>query len=191
MHEDAVVVVEMAVPELRVLEGDAFDLDVLRAFDEREPGAGHAGVRKAFGFGPVLPEELPDGHARAVEYAIAGKLEAVAALRIDKGGGEVVHEVAFDAGALRGEVREVGGALEDGAFGEAQVHLRFEEESSGDEDTFGDNNGATARGGKLIDCGLDGLGVDGGVVSDCAGFGNEKFATGCGYGTRCVRPKWS
>ena len=29
MHEDAVVVVEMAVPELRILEGDAFDLDVL------------------------------------------------------------------------------------------------------------------------------------------------------------------
>ena len=139
----------------------------------------------------ILPEELPDGHAGAVEGAVAGELESVAVLRVDEGGGEVVHEVAFDSGALRGEVREVGGTLEDGAFGEAQVDLRFEEESTGDEDTLGDDNGASALGGKLIDGSLDGLGVDGGVVGDRAGLGNEELASGRGEGFRGERPEWS
>src|ERR1035437_8009000 len=151
----------MAVPELRILESNAFDLDVLRAFDEREPGARYASMGKAFGCGSILPEELPYGHAGTVECAIAGELESVAVFRIDEGGGEVVHEVAFDAGALRGEVREVGGTLEDGAFGEAQVDLRFKEESAGDEDALGDDNGASTLGGKLINGGLNGLGIDG------------------------------
>ena len=38
-----------------------------------------------------------------------------------------------------GEVGEVGGALEDCAFGEAQVDLRLEKESAGDEDAAGDD----------------------------------------------------
>ena len=137
MHEDAVVFVEMAIPELRIFEGNAFNPDVVRVLYEREPGAGHAGVCKALVFGSIFPEELPDGHAGAVEDAIAAEQESVALLRIDESGGEVVHEVAFDAGPLRGEVREVGGTLEDGPFGEAQVDFRFEEESTGDEDSPG------------------------------------------------------
>ena len=88
--------------------------------------------------------------------------------------------MAFNTGPLRGEVREIGGTLEDGAFGEAQVDLGFEEESTGDEDTLGNDNGASALGGKLIDGGLDGSGVDGGVVGDGAGPGNEEFAIGRG-----------
>src|ERR1039457_6706408 len=160
----------MAVPELRILESNAFDLDVPGALDEREPGARHASIGKAFGCGSILPEEFPYGHAGTVECAIAGELESVAVLRIDEGGGEVVHEVTFDAGALRGEVRGVGGALEDGAFGEVKVDLWFEEECARDEDAFGDDNGASALGGKLIDGSLDGLGVDGGV-GDRAGPG--------------------
>ena len=166
----------MTVPELRIPEGNAFDLYVLRALDEGEPGAWHAGVGEASVFGSVLEEELPDGHAGAVEDAIAGELESVAVLRVDEGGGKALHEVAFDAGALRGEVREVRGTLQDGPLGEAKVDLRFEKECAGDEDALGDDNGASAPGGKLIDGSLDGLGIDGGVVSHRAGFGNEELA---------------
>jgi len=92
---------------------------------------------------------------------------------------------------LRGEVREVGGTLEDGPFGEAQVNLWFEEESTGDEDSPGNDNGASALSGKLVDGSLDGPGVDCGAVGDRAGFGNEELACGRGEGFRCERPEWS
>ncbi len=84
------------------------------------------------------------------------------------------HEVAFDASALRGEVRHVGRAFEDCAFREAQIDPRFEEEGSGDENTFGDHHGTPAFGGKLIDSSLDGLCVQGGVVGDCSRVGAAK-----------------
>jgi hypothetical protein len=181
----------MAVPELGILEGNAFDPDVLRAFDEHETGARYAGVRKVSVFSSILPEELPDGHAGTVEDPIASQLESVTVLRIDEGGDEVLHEVAFDARALRGKVREVGGTLEDGAFRQAKVDPRFEEESAGDEDPLGHDDGASAPGGKLIDGRLDGLCVDGGVVGDRAGLGNQQLVSGCGEGFRGERPKRS
>ena len=168
LHKNAVVVVEMAIPELRILEGDAFDGDVFRAFDQRQPGARYAGIRKALVLGAILPEEFPDGHARSIENAVTGKLESVAVLGIDKGRGEVLHKVPFNAGALRRKVREIGGALEDGTFGEAQIHLRLEKECAGNEDSLGDNNGAATLGGKLIDSRLNSLGVNSGTVGDRA-----------------------
>ncbi len=116
----------------------------------------------------------------AIKNAIARELESVAVLRVDEGRGEIVHEVTFDPGALRGKVREVGGTLKDRALGEAEVYLGLEEEGPRHEDTFGDDNCASAISGELIDSALDGLGVDGGIVGDRAGFGNEQLSSGRG-----------
>jgi len=190
MHQNAVVVVEMAVPELRVLEGDVFDLDILRAFDEREPGAGHAGVRKVSVCGSILKEELPDGHAGAVEGAIAGELESVAVLRIDEGG--VKLSMKWPSMRVRCA----------GKFERSVEHFRTAP-SVRRRLTFGLKKRApetktplgTIRvprlGGKLIDGSLDGLGIDGGVVSDRAGLGNEELASGRGKGFRGERPERS
>ena len=91
----------------------------------------------------------------AVEGAIARQLESVAVLRVDEGRGEVLHEVTFDAGALRGEVRKVSGTFEDCAFGEAQVDFWLEEKSTRDELPLGDDHRASTLRGQLIDEGVD------------------------------------
>ena len=146
-YQDAVGAVEMAVPELGVFEGDAFDADIFGGLDEGKAGSREGGVGETFVLGATLPEGLPDGHAVAVEGANAGELEAVAVACVDEGRGEAGEEVAFDAGALGGEVGEVGGALEDGAFGEAEVDLWLEKEGSRDEGAAGDDDCASALGG--------------------------------------------
>ena len=46
-HEYAVAVVEMEIPELRILERDALDLHSARTLDERHASAGNAEVRES------------------------------------------------------------------------------------------------------------------------------------------------
>jgi hypothetical protein len=58
------------------------------------------------------PELVPDRPAGAIEGALAGDLQTVAAFGVDEGGVEALLEVALDAGALGREMLHVGRALE-------------------------------------------------------------------------------
>src|SRR6185437_7476564 len=67
VHEYAVAVVEMQIPELRILERDAFDLHPARAFNQRHTRARDAEVRKVSWIRrcvALLPELVPDGPPR-------------------------------------------------------------------------------------------------------------------------------
>ncbi len=192
MHENAVVVVEMAVPELRILERNAFDLDVLRAFDKRKPGAGQAGIRKAFDFGPVSSRRAPIWacpRRRGFHPPVSWNPSQFFALM--KAG------VKFSMKWPSMRVRCAG------KFERSVEHLRtapsvrrrltfgLKKRAPETKNTLGDDNGASALGGKLIDGGLDGLGVNGGIVGDRAGLGNEKLTRRRDERLRDVRPKRS
>src|SRR6059058_3944160 len=126
----------MQVPELRILEGDAFDHDAVRALDQRQARARDADIAEvALVRGRVaqLPEQVPDRPAGAIEGALAGDVQAIAAARIDEGRIEALLEMAFDAGALDREVLHVGRALEDRTLVEMQVHAGLEEQRPADE----------------------------------------------------------
>ena len=106
MYPDLTAVVEVKVPELGVLEGDALDRDVLGVLDEAEPGPGNAQFLKLFRSRRGIsqfPELVPDRQPRPIQDAFAADVQPVAAFGVDQGRIEMLLEVSFDAGACSGK----------------------------------------------------------------------------------------
>lgn len=174
---DAVTIGELEVPERGVLEEKVADEDFLAANDVNETRTRHFEmwidvILFALACVPIL---APPTFTGTVEGAFAGELEVGDPIGVDECGGPS-HFEAGDAGVNPGIVVGVLRAFEDGVFFESKIDALFEENGAGDECAFGDDKLAAAGFGAGVDGGLDGLGVEGFGVADCAETCNSKIA---------------
>ncbi len=153
---DVVGVVGHDLPAGGVLDGDAFDADVLAVIEDDESRAegdlaDDSGVMRRAG-------DLPPAFAVAVDGACAGDGDVLrvggADQRLRAGGAEL---------GLLGIVSVVGGAEEGCIFGEVEGDVALQHDGAGEEGSAGEFDGA-ASGGAIVDGRLDGLGVLGGAV---------------------------
>jgi hypothetical protein len=97
--------------------------------------------------------------------------------------------VAFDAGALDGEVRQVGRTFKHRAREHVKVYAGLEEEGAADEDALRNDDRSSATGCHMVDHGLDGLGVQGGAVRFRAELCDEALGGRRGSGQQRGTPE--
>src|SRR5208337_4169139 len=155
---NAVAIVDMEIPELRILERDALDLHVARALNERQAGAGNTHIREV----PALrrrvaqfPEQVPYWPACSIKRPFAGELEAIAFRCVDQSRIALLLEVALDPGALGGKVRHIRRALQHCSRLQAKIHPRLEEHGAAHERALRDDDRSSAARCQMIDRRLD------------------------------------